>query len=194
VTIVPCRHLLAFVALVALVSSEACDPSEDPSVGQSGPAFLIVGQAAVQPLPPEQGTAFYIQARGGSFVSIVTYGGKHKHADLGRETNVSCSELPGNGEPLYFLVRPEQRECVVEARLYADCDVPPDGGAVLGICGPHDAFVASAVVTVPARGGDPDGGTADANRVADVAAADNDSTNDSAGGSDGVDGDAGADE
>ena len=123
-----------------------CDPSEDPGVWDNGPTFLIVGRAAVQPKLPADGTAIYVQARGGSFVSIVTYGGVHRYTPLGHDAKASCAELPGS-EPLYLFVKPEAKECIVEAHLYGDCDAL-DGGVGLGVCGSHESFIASSVLTV----------------------------------------------
>lgn len=119
---------------------------------------MILAPAAVQPASPDDGTAIFVQGRGGSFASIVTYGGKHRYTSLARDAVSSCADLPGD-EPLYLIVKPDGAECVVEARLYGDCDSLPDGGAALGICGVHDAFVTSAVLTVPNRRVARDGGS-----------------------------------
>ncbi len=122
----------------------------------------------MQPGSPADGTAIYVQARGGSFVSIVTYGGKHRYTTLGQDAKASCAELPGS-EPLYLFVKPDEAECTVEARLYADCDTLGDGGIGLGICGSHDAFIASAVMTVASRVAAADAGhDAGAGRIADA--------------------------
>jgi hypothetical protein len=157
-------------ALAVLVAG--CDPGEDPGVWDNGPTFLIVGRAVQQPSSPADGTAVFVQARGGSFVSIVTYGGVHRYTTLGHDAKASCAELPGS-EPLYFFVKPDAKECIVEARLYADCDAL-DSGVGFGICGSHDSFIASSVLTVLSR--DPailDGAVAeasDARRVLEGAA------------------------
>ena len=153
-------------ALVASLSAvEACDPGEDPGVWDNGPTFLILGPARSQPPSPQDGTSVFIQARGGSFVSVATTGCQHRYAELAADATTSCAELPGS-EPLYFLVKPIDRDCLVEARLYADCDPSADGAASFGVCGPHDQFIASAVLTVRPRVAR-DGGTADVGTEAD---------------------------
>jgi hypothetical protein len=144
------RALVASFGVVVLATALACDPAEDPGVWDKGPTFLIMGPSVAQPSSPAEGTSIYVQARGGSFVSIVTYGGKHRYTSLGQDAKASCAELPGS-EPLYLFVRPDDEECVVETRLYADCDTLGDGGIGLGICGSHDAFIASALMTVTSR-------------------------------------------
>jgi hypothetical protein len=154
----------ASVALISAVG--ACDPGEDPGVWTSGPTFLVLGQAKNQPPSAQDGTSIFVQARGGSFVSITTYGCQHRYAALTQDANSSCAELPGS-EPLYFLVKPSDRDCVVEARLYGDCDPSADAAASYGVCGPHDAFVASAVLAVRPRVASRDGGPVDARREAD---------------------------
>jgi hypothetical protein len=88
-------------------------------------------------------------------VSVVTYGGKHRYTTLGYDAKASCAELPGT-EPLYLFVKPDERECLVEVRLYSDCDSLGDGGLALGVCGSHDSFIASQILTVLSRGGAPD--------------------------------------
>jgi hypothetical protein len=157
------RVLVASLALVTLAAM-GCDAGEDPGVWKTGPTFLIVGAAASQPASPQDGTAIFVQARGGSFVSIVTYGGKHRYTTLGYDAKASCAELPGT-EPLYLFVKPDDRECLVEVRLYSDCDSLGDGGLALGVCGSHDSFIASEVLTVLSRAG-----AADAAREANVGA------------------------
>jgi hypothetical protein len=126
-----------------------CDPGEDAQVSVEGPPFLIVAPAAVQPTSPEEGTTIYIQARGGTFVGIRTYSGKHQYSQLVGFAVESCAELPGS-EPLYLLVKPDSEECVVEVRLYADCD-PNEGGSALQMCNNHSSFVESVVVPITSR-------------------------------------------
>jgi hypothetical protein len=127
----------------------ACDPSEDSAVALEGPPFLIVAPSADQPTSPEEGTTIYVQARGGTFVGITTYGGTHRYSALISDATESCAELPGS-EPLYLLVKPDDEECVVEARLYADCD-PNEGGTALQMCNDHSSFVESVILPVVDR-------------------------------------------
>jgi len=137
---------------VAIASIAAgCDASEDPDVTLAGPPFLIVAPAAIQPTSPEEGTTIYVQARGGSFVGITTYHGKHRYSALAGDAVESCAELPGSA-PLYMLVKPDDEECLVEARLYADCD-PSEGGSAMALqtCNNHGSFVESAVIPVRAH-------------------------------------------
>jgi hypothetical protein len=131
------------------VGIAGCDPKEDAEVDLAGPAFLIVAPAAEQPNSPEEGTTIYVQARGGTFVGIATYGGKHRYSALAGDAVESCAELPGS-EPLYLLVKPDDEECIVEARLYADCD-PNEGGSALEMCNNHSSFVESVVIPVTDR-------------------------------------------
>jgi hypothetical protein len=134
-----------------MASLAGCDASEDPEVSLAGPPFLIVAPAAVQPTSPEDGTTIYVQARGGTFVGITTYQGKHRYSALAGDVIESCAELPGSA-PLYLLVKPDDEECLVEARLYADCD-PNEGGAAMALqtCNKHGSFVESVVIPVQAR-------------------------------------------
>jgi hypothetical protein len=112
---------------------------------------LIVAPAAIQPTSPEEGTTIYVQARGGSFIGITTYQGRHRYSALAGDAFESCAELPGSS-PLYLVVKPDDEECVVEARLYADCD-PSEGGAAMAlqICNRHGSFVQSVVLPVQSR-------------------------------------------
>jgi hypothetical protein len=144
------RTTRAFAAWAAVGAAAVagCDANEDPDVSVTGPSFLIVAPAAIQPTSPEEGTTIYVQARGGTFVGITTYGGKHRYLQLAGDAIESCAELPGS-EPLYLLVKPDDVECIVEARLYADCD--PEGGTALQMCNDHSSFVESAVVPIAAR-------------------------------------------
>jgi hypothetical protein len=135
------------VVLAGVVAG--CDPGEDPQVALLGPSFLIVAPAADQPTSPEEGTTIYVQARGGTFVGITTYEGRHRYSALVGDAVESCAELPGS-EPLYLLVKPDDEECIVEARLYADCD-PGEGGSALQMCNNHSSFVASAIVPIGNR-------------------------------------------
>jgi hypothetical protein len=160
---------MALVGAASLAIAQGCDPAEDPGVWDPGPPFLIVAPAVDQPVSPADGTAIYVQARGGSFVSIETKNGKHRYTSLGQEAKASCAELPGS-EPLYLIVIPDGDECIVETRLYGDCDVLDDSGIGLGICGSHQAFIASSLLTVLARGPKRDGGgVVDAGRDVDAA-------------------------
>jgi hypothetical protein len=157
------RAFMASLGAASFAIAQGCDPAEDPGVWDPGPTFLIVAPAVEQPAAPEDGTAIYIQARGGSFVSIVTTGGKHRYTELGQDAKSSCAQLPGS-EPLYLIVKPDNEECVVETRLYADCDTLGDGAIGLGICGSHTAFIASDLMTVLSRAKKSDaGGAADVN-------------------------------
>jgi len=135
-------------ALTALLATPACDPAQDaPASEQDGPTFLTVIRAAVQPTSPDEGVAMVVQARGGYVVGINTYGGQHRYAAVGTPTTSSCAELPGS-EPLYVLVKPDDRACVLEARLYADCD-PDDGGSAQQMCTSNNGgFLTSVVVPV----------------------------------------------
>jgi hypothetical protein len=160
------RAIVASASVAALSLIEACDPGEDPGVWNNGPTFLILGQAERQPPSPQDGSSVFIQARGGSFVSVATYGCQHRYAELAADATNSCAELPG-AEPLYFFVKPTDHDCVVEARLFADCDPSMDAAASFGVCGPHDAFIASAILTVRPRVATRDGGPADAGLGAD---------------------------
>jgi hypothetical protein len=126
-----------------------CDPKEDAEVGSPGPSFLIVAPAAEQPDSPEEGTNVYVQARGGTFVGITTYGGRHRYSALAGDAVESCAELPGS-EPLYLLVKPDDEECIVEARLYADCD-PSEGGSAAEMCNNHSSYIESVVVPIVNR-------------------------------------------
>jgi hypothetical protein len=104
----------------ALLTGAACDPNEDAPVGQNGPPFLIVAPAAEQPTPPDQGTTIYVQARGGDYIGLFTSEGKHRYNSLGNDYITSCARLPGS-EPLYLLVKPNDQETMVEARLFYVC-------------------------------------------------------------------------
>jgi hypothetical protein len=140
------RGLIAFMVTL---SSNACDPAQDaPTSTDDGPTFLTVVAAAVQPSSPDEGIAVVVQARGGTQVRVITYGGKHRYAALGGAVESSCAELPGR-EPLYLLVKPDDRTCVLEARLYADCD-PDDGGSARQMCIANSEFVTSVVVPISA--------------------------------------------
>lgn len=135
-------------AVVVATATAGCDAGEDPDVSVAGPPFLIVAPAAIQPTSPEEGTTIYVQARGGTFVGITTYGGKHRYLQLVGDTVESCAELPGS-EPLYLIVKPDDVECIVEARLYADCD--SEGGTALQMCNNHTSFVESAIIPIAGR-------------------------------------------
>jgi hypothetical protein len=141
------RLVVTSLALALSFSGAACDPAEDPAVWKEGPAFLTVAPSADQPSTDERGTSIFVQARGGSFVSIVTYGGKHRYTTLPNEMTVSCAVLPGP-EPMYLFVKPDGRECTLEARLYTACDPGMDSSVSLGICGGQDTYVASAALTI----------------------------------------------
>jgi hypothetical protein len=143
------RAIVPFLGVALLAIAQGCDPAEDPGVWEEGPPFLIVGQAVEQPASPADWTAIYVQARGGSFVSIVTNGGKHRYTAIGQDAKASCAELPGS-EPLYLLIKPDDDECIVETRLYADCD-NLDGDLGFGVCGSHASFIASSLLTVSSR-------------------------------------------
>jgi hypothetical protein len=151
--------------MIALISAFCgCDPAQDAPVSSAGPAFLIVAPAAVQPSSPSEGTTMYIQARGGTFVGLTSYGGKLRFAGLPEETTETCVELSGS-EPLYVVIKPDQVESTIEVRLYADCDVGQPGGTAFEMCQNHDWFVKSAIVPVQR----PDGGVVvlDAGRSSD---------------------------
>src|SRR5258705_9626970 len=95
------RAIMASASMASLTAIAACDPGEDPGVWNNGPTFLILGQARNQPPSPQDGTSVFIQARGGSFVGVATFGCAHRYAELLAEATNSCAELPG-AEPLYF--------------------------------------------------------------------------------------------
>jgi hypothetical protein len=144
------RAIMASASVTSLFAVQACDPGEDPGVWSRGPTFLIVGEARTQPASPEDGSTVFIQARGGSFVSIATYGCKHRYASISEDATSSCAELPGS-QPLYVIVKAIDHDCVVEARLYAECDPSQDAAASFGVCGPHDEFIESAILAVRPR-------------------------------------------
>ncbi len=168
----PSRAVLVSASCALLCATTGCDPREDPGVWAEGPPFLILGSAAEQPPSVDDGTSVYVQARGGSFVSIVTYGCKHRYTSLGLDATASCAELPGS-EPLYLFVKAIDRDCQVESRLYADCDLLGDAGLGEGACGSHGAFIASAVLSVASRSGK-DGAPVDALSSIDMSRADAD--------------------
>jgi hypothetical protein len=140
----------ALFALGATLVVSACDPTQDaPSSTQDGPTFLTVLPAAEQPISPEEGVAVVVQARGGTQVGITTIGGQHRYSGEDIATSSSCAELPGT-QPLYLLVKPDDRACVLEVRLYADCD-PDDGGSAKAMCmSGNGGFLASAFLPIAA--------------------------------------------
>ena len=138
--------------MIALISAFCgCDPAQDAPASSAGPAFLIVAPAAVQPSSPSEGTTMYIQARGGTYVGLTSYGGKLRFAGLPEETTETCVELSGS-EPLYVVIKPDRVESTIEVRLYADCDVDQPGGTAFEMCQNHDWFVKSAIVPVQRPG------------------------------------------
>ena len=82
-------------------------------------------------------------------MGITTYGGKHRYSTLVGDAVESCAELPAS-EPLYLVVKPDSEECIVETRLYADCD-PSEGGSALQMCNNHSSFVQSVIVPISSR-------------------------------------------
>jgi hypothetical protein len=146
---------LARWALLALCAVFAgCDPTQDPPVWDDGPPFLIVAPAEQQPESPDLGTNMYVQARGGTHVTIQTHQGTHRYGTLTRDAVKSCADVSGS-RPFFFLARPDAAEAVVEARLYNLCSSldtcvpidPIDPEAAFDVCS-QGAFVSSAATPI----------------------------------------------
>src|SRR4051812_37573488 len=83
---------LACASVAVALTAAGCDPKEDPAVAFVGPPFLILAKAEVQPSSPEEGTTMYVQARGGTYVGLTTYGGTHSYAGQSTDVAESCAE------------------------------------------------------------------------------------------------------
>jgi hypothetical protein len=116
-----------FACLLALACGAgailACDPREPPPVAENGPAFLTVGLADHQQADgSDGGTTFFVQSRGGNYISVRTIGCTHAFGPYAGVTE-SCGQTPYySAQPFYVTADPEEEPCRLEVRLYSICD------------------------------------------------------------------------
>ncbi|WP_437726098.1 hypothetical protein [Sorangium sp. So ce861] len=115
--------------LLAALSSSGCP--EDPEVER----YLIVAPAAKQPGSPALGISVLVQQQGGAYLRLKTVAGKldlSMDAPGGATQQPSCIPAPPPGEPLFFLVLPDDVEC----ELYVDLLGPGGGDGAPACSGP----------------------------------------------------------
>jgi hypothetical protein len=128
----PRRAFAVSGAFAIAAIGAGCDPREDAPVTQDGTPFLIV---APSDRPADVGTALYIQARGGNWVTISTDACSHTVTKFSG-VNRSCSQVPYFGAaPLEFTADPEDVPCTLTVGLYSLCACD-DGGPVDFTSGP----------------------------------------------------------